>query len=554
MLGGVVALFFAWTLARDVARRNDVDPATSAWTSLAAPAVLASTASFQYWSTSAMEQSWFIALLLATLWLRSAYEDRVAWKIMLGVLLLTRPESMLVAVILLAERRSLRDALIPVLTFVGLEAWRFLTYGAWLPNTFAAKTSDTMTQLATGLTYVQNWLIGDFVISAPLIILLAALVFTLRTRERFTVLLMALSLTWIAAVIWLGGDVLHHERFVLPILGVLAALVGGLFVGGLFVGGRWTVDSGQWTVVGGQLLCWCLVFGLSVFDHRTSIQRTRELERELVSKMERTGTWLRGYAVQKYGDSAPNELVIAATTIGALKWASNATVIDMLGLTDRTIATRPRLIPEVSEDPTVTWKERKYNADYVLERAPEFIVFSTGLKPSAFAERALHAREFYVQYYPYYYDLPESKDMQIMFRRKPEQVLRRSPQQVVGLTSDQILALRSYPEVIMESRKAAQQDATKVQRLIANGPRNFSMPYVLLGDIYLAQQQYDSAAVNYTRAISIDPCMIRGHYQLLQFAMAQNDTAAASLHLDWVRRCNPRLLSTLGMQVPPNVY
>jgi tetratricopeptide (TPR) repeat protein len=302
------------------------------------------------------------------------------------------------------------------------------------------------------------------------------------------------------------------------------------------------------------LILGVLISVLAFTDHRDAIHRTRELERELVSKMERTGTWLREYAVQKYGDSSDRELVIAATTIGALKWASNATVIDMLGLTDRTIATRPRIIPEVSNDPDVTWKERKYNADYVLERAPEFIVFSTGLKPSAFAERALHAREFYVQYYPYYYDLPESKDMQIMFRRKPEQVLRRSPQQVVGLSTAQITALRAYPAVIMEASYGATQDTTAVQRLIADGPPNFSMPYILLGDIHLAQQRYDSAAANYTRAITIDPCMIRGHYQLLQFAMARNDTAATSLHLDWVRRCNPRLLTTLGMQVPPNVY
>jgi tetratricopeptide (TPR) repeat protein len=61
-------------------------------------------------------------------------------------------------------------------------------------------------------------------------------------------------------------------------------------------------------------------------------------------------------------------------------------VIDMLGLTDSTIARHPE--PTVEELKT-TWKEEKYNSAYILSRQPKYILFSTEFKPSAPAERAL---------------------------------------------------------------------------------------------------------------------------------------------------------------------
>ena len=61
-------------------------------------------------------------------------------------------------------------------------------------------------------------------------------------------------------------------------------------------------------------------------------------------------------------------------------------VIDLLGLTDSTIARYPE--PPIPGMQT-TWKERSFNSRYVLKRAPDYIAFSTSAKPSAPAERAL---------------------------------------------------------------------------------------------------------------------------------------------------------------------
>jgi tetratricopeptide (TPR) repeat protein len=78
---------------------------------------------------------------------------------------------------------------------------------------------------------------------------------------------------------------------------------------------------------------------------------------------------------------------VAVATIGIFGYELlGHDIIDLLGLTDSTIARH-------SEPPikgmTTTWKERKHNTKYLLTRAPDYIVFSTGVKPSAPAERAL---------------------------------------------------------------------------------------------------------------------------------------------------------------------
>ena len=78
---------------------------------------------------------------------------------------------------------------------------------------------------------------------------------------------------------------------------------------------------------------------------------------------------------------------LAVSTIGVVGYRLiGHDVIDLLGLTDSTIARHPA--PPV-EELSSTWKETKYNSKYVLTRQPKYILFSTGLKPSAPAEREL---------------------------------------------------------------------------------------------------------------------------------------------------------------------
>ncbi|GJM45578.1 MAG: hypothetical protein DHS20C21_24200 [Gemmatimonadota bacterium] len=116
------------------------------------------------------------------------------------------------------------------------------------------------------------------------------------------------------------------------------------------------------------------------------------LEDAFVMKMDQAGAWLK--------TKLPADAKIATTTIGAIAYSSNLHVIDMLGLTDREVARHPKMFDGLLD----TWREVKYNAESVLEREPHAILFSTDVRPSSAAERALYLYEsFHESYFPYYY-------------------------------------------------------------------------------------------------------------------------------------------------------
>lgn len=543
LLCGAGAMIFVYRIT-DALTPDD----TSVWKALPA-AVLGCTSAFQYWSVSAMETSLFLLVVAVAVDAYIRQPRSWAWAVWMGIALLTRPEAMLVAVVLAADtlwrdgpgRTTLRNIAIMAGTLIALTSWRYATYGALLPNTFAAKTTSPAEQIGAGLDYVLLFLNG----AGGYVLLAGAIASLVLLRGRAIVMLAALVLLWTAAVTALGGDVLRHQRFLLPV----AMLSGPLLYAVLrHVMERFRVKSGSY-VTAGILVVLCIWVARA---ETSKIEATMTMEGKLVHKMTMTGKWLKNFA-QANG----RPVSVAATTIGALKWYSNQTVIDMLGLTDRTIATRPETIPEISDDRTVHWKERKYNASYVLSRKPDFILFSTGLKPSAFAERALFARESYVDYYYYYYSVPESENLQVMLRRKPVQVLRKSPQHKLGLTHDQIMALGTYPQALMVLDSPTEPHAAErlFRDLTVQGPPNFSTPWQYLGYITQSRGALDTAATLYLQALRTDPCDMRSRLALTQIYLAVQDSASSRDHAEWLRRCNPVLLNLVqGYSVPEGVY
>jgi tetratricopeptide (TPR) repeat protein len=87
----------------------------------------------------------------------------------------------------------------------------------------------------------------------------------------------------------------------------------------------------------------------------------------------------------------------ASTTIGVFGYELlGHRVIDMLGLTDSTIARHPE--PPIAGLQS-TWKEYRHNSAYLLSQSPDYIVFSTGIKPSAPAEKTLFLYKQFVDAY-----------------------------------------------------------------------------------------------------------------------------------------------------------
>jgi tetratricopeptide (TPR) repeat protein len=153
-----------------------------------------------------------------------------------------------------------------------------------------------------------------------------------------------------------------------------------------------------------------LLAGIGLGSNWSEVQQRRQLEIAFVENMRQTGVWL--------GRHLPPGSTIAIATIGAISYYSGLNVIDMLGLTDREIARNPKMIEGVED----TWREIKYNAESVLRRAPDAILFSTGVRPSSASEKALFLyQSFYESYYGYYFrSEPWRRQIQSLFRRRAD--------------------------------------------------------------------------------------------------------------------------------------
>ncbi|HCN05216.1 MAG TPA: hypothetical protein DIS79_06310 [Bacteroidetes bacterium] len=549
-----------WSLTRRLLRINGVTDAVASSVALGPALVLGSTAAWRSWGGSGMEVPLFVGLVVLVLdqWVRRP--DGSLWMVLLALLLLVRPESMLVAAVLgastlLKHRRVDAKPVRYFLTIVGgafiaLSLWRWLTYDALLPNTFAAKTGRTLQQVSSGLDYAWDHLVNVWVFGIPLAACALQLVYQKLLRGPVAVVAV-MAILWSAAVILLGGDVLRHQRFFLPVQALLLSLCAVALVVPAIQKSTSTAnqpDSSSRSALRPLrpiIISAFLFISLAVFAgtrELDALQHTHEMEHELIEKMGRTGRWLRSYA-----EATGQPVTVAATTIGKLKYESNQIIIDMLGLTDRTIATQPVEISEVSNDSTVTWKERKYNADYILQREPDFILFSTGLKPSAFAEKALWARQVWVWYYFFYYKVDGVDNLQVMLRRKPEVVLRRSQQKAVEMTSDMTKAVLEYPRALLLVPPSGPSDEAEraFEDIIRRGPKNYAQPWQYLGDLAIERQMYDSAKVCFRRAVSIDPVDMRSHHMLYQLARSEGDTVRMALHRDWLLRCDPALWTTV---------
>ena len=98
-------------------------------------------------STNGLETSMYTASLLAAAWVATRGVHPVLTGLVLAALATVRPEGLLAGALLLGmaawSRADLgRAAGALACGWLGIEAWRYGTYGAWLPNTFAAKAIE----------------------------------------------------------------------------------------------------------------------------------------------------------------------------------------------------------------------------------------------------------------------------------------------------------------------------------------------------------------------------------------------------------------------------
>jgi len=337
------------------------------------------TLSFAYWTVSGLETAAFTFMITAAFFTYLRRNYLVVPALVLATLL--RPEGGLVWVFILAAelitRRSVTRYLVIIaglylVYLLPLAVFKYSYYGGLLPNPFYAKTSFQWEQLQNGLEYVAQY--GLHYLGAGLFVLPA--IWTFRRAERPLRILMFFVLVYSLYITVIGGDVLKVHRFFVPIMPVIIILVLIGFV-------RCLKNN---VLIHAALV---ILLAAQIYMPLAHVQVFYRQERGMTRKMD---TLMSNLLTADHSNFS-----LAVSTIGVVGYRLlGHEVIDLLGLTDSTIARHPE--PPV-EGLETTWRESHFNSSYVLGRQPDFILFSTGIKASAPAERALFLHSQFLNKY-----------------------------------------------------------------------------------------------------------------------------------------------------------
>jgi arabinofuranosyltransferase len=553
----LLALYFTFRISTDIFKKEGTALYISIF-SLGAVVMTMANGAFAYWSVSGMETGMFgfLVTLGIYLYLKEIKQGGSGFNYSSIIFLLaslTRPEGVLIFSVTVlhkiiisvqAKKENKISGLISKDNIIWISAyvipaviymiWRYSYYGYLLPNTFYAKTGGLIENLKSGLNYFV-----DFATVYGLYgLLLIVPFFTVRNKERFNLYLYLLMVFYIFClyVIFVGGDVLRPARFFVPLMPVFYILVqeGIAALLGMFEKkNSFTLSSSFGTII---ILMIAYITYKPQFDQIKDYSR---LENGLVDKMRLSGQWLKN----KQSVSGKN-LTVAATTIGAISYFSEVTLIDMLGLTDAEVAHNPQPIPEISANSEIGWKERNYNVNYILSRKPDYIYFSTGVKPSAYAERGLFTNdEFIKYYYPSYFTIKEYNFTDCIYKRKTEEEVKNIPAPLPNPNYKKIF-VNLYNQAMNTSRdKSKLQEALNLyKQTLDAAPSNFGTPYQMIGDIYLQMNNKEKAFENYKKSIEIDDYNVLSHYALYSIYMEKGDTVNASLSLKKLQKYSPDML------------
>lgn len=327
------------------------------------------TLSFAYWTVAGLETAAFSFMVTASLY---AYLRRSYLAIPCLVLAtLLRPEGGLLWIFVIAaeliSRRSLTRYILLMaglylLYLLPLAIFKYSYYGGLLPNPFYAKTSFQWEQVVNGLSYVGQY--GYHYLGAGLFLLPALWGYRRSSRSIRLVIIFVAVYTFY--IILIGGDVLKVHRFFVPLMPLIILIV----LYGMLTTFRKTIF-----LIPGMMILLAAQMYLPL-EHVTTYRRS---EYGLTRKMNFLMSGMLAIDQSNFS--------LAVSTVGIVGYRLlGHRVIDLLGLTDSTIARHPETEIEGME---TTWQESHFNSRYVLTCQPDYILFSTGIKASAPAERAL---------------------------------------------------------------------------------------------------------------------------------------------------------------------
>ncbi len=568
VLFGVVVLFATYKLSESIRINDSVEVKkerktdkniSEGYFDLIAPILLVFTSSFIFWSVSGMETTMFISFCLLGLYFYVSEKDKNSfnYKYPLFFLLatLTRPEGLYFFGLVIVHKfiysliknkqtflkdffsaNSIKTYLVYIVPVLAYFAVRYSYYGYLFPNTYYAKTGFSSAYLNAGIDYFKNFLNSYMVYGVMLVLPL----FLLKRKEfRFEVTLFYLIIfAFLAYVISVGGDVLKQNRFFLPILPLIYILFAK-FLTTMYLNVK--MKSGQGIAFGTISAIVAVLCFYYYSSQKEKLVSDIASENGLVEKMKVTGTWF-GNKQKELG----RPLNLAATTIGAVSYfaGSQVNVIDLLGLTDKEIAHNPKIIKEISEN-EIGWKERNYNADYVMSRDPDYVYFSTGVKPSAYAERALFTTAEFNQYYsPFYIADNATGFMDVVYKRKSDSEAKTTTKEFPGNPNYSVKFVNMFNQAMNSSKDKARGQAAlnEFKQSIDMGPAGFGLPYQYMGDLYMQQGKKDLALENYKKAVQNDDHNVIAHYQLYQLYSEKGDSLLARKSIDKIKKYNPEIV------------
>jgi arabinofuranosyltransferase len=329
LLGGAAAcgsLFFIYRLS-DRLRPHRSVPCVATW-------AFASSFPTAGYAVFGLETAFFIFLLLAGTDLFFREQDGEPGKFPFSGLIfalagLTRPEApMFVGILMLflghafLQRQNLvRGAIFAAA--VGAHAlFRNAYYGAWLPNTFSAKTGNLWGQMQSGGKYVGEY----WVHAGPFLWLtIGGLAIGIVWRRRDVLAIAALAFMSLAYISLVGGDWMPFFRFAAT-FEPFGFLLVDLAVRSVVEAGRRPANL---ALLGLGVLT--IVHRASMFDAARK-KILHDEKRFWDSASGQVANWF-----QQHGQ--PGEIAMA--DIGYVGWATDYPVLDLLGLVDPVISKLP---------------------------------------------------------------------------------------------------------------------------------------------------------------------------------------------------------------------
>jgi hypothetical protein len=235
---------------------------------------------------------------------------------------------------------------------------------------------------------------------------------------------------------------------------------------------------------------------------------TRNGEKVLMGRMYLVSSTLKKHTKSNFS--------LAASTIGLVGYQLlGHRVIDMLGLTDSCIARNPEKVKGMHS----SWRERRFNNRYLLEQQPDFIMFSTDIKPSAPAEKALFLHSEFRHNYTAIGFISDRK-LYTIWQRKCQLNMAKdvvNPDlEFVNKFVDGFYHVKHtnlYDVALGEIREARQRLG-----------EDFAMLPCMIGDCFRRMNRTDSAMVYFRQAVMLDTLCWIARLYMLEIASRTGDT------------------------------